>query len=364
MSQTKLVKLTPERAQTIQDAYREHLASGLSTDAADFKAAQAAIARLYGRTGRKAPYFVRLDSPFAVELYIDLYCRTFPTAQNQLRDQLRDQLWGQLRDQLRGQLRSQLQDQLRDQLWDQLRDQENRYMGTWFWGSMDMALWGWLDGGRRVGVVYPPALNSALDDHLTVCRSIGWWYPFEEFCVLTGRPELIARDDQGRLHSAAGPALRYRDGYALYAHHGVRVPGWIIEHPEEITPNKIDAEGNAETRRVMMEQYGVDRYLLSSGASIVHRDAVGLLYRKEIPDDEPIVMVRVLNSTPEPDGVMSRDEAIETFEGAAQAAVDAPANARFKEYMIRVPPGISTAHEAVAWTFGLKAEDYHPALET
>jgi hypothetical protein len=229
---------------------------------------------------------------------------------------------------------------------------------------MDMYLWGWADGGRRVGVIYPPELNAALDDHLAISRSIGWWYPFDEFCVLTGRPDVIGRDDRNRLHSTQGPALHYRDGYALYAVHGVRVPMDVVEHPESITVERISKEANAEVRRVMIEQYGVSRYLLDSGAQVQHRDVAGILYRKPLPDDEDLVMVRVLNSTPEPDGVMSREEAIATFGDAAKAAINAPEGARFKEYMIRVPPTIRTAHEAVAWTFGLDAETYHPAIES
>ena len=225
-------------------------------------------------------------------------------------------------------------------------------------------MWGYYDGGRRVGAIYPPTLNAALDDHLAISRSIGWWYPFDEFCVLTGRPDVIARDERGRLHSDNGPALHYRDGYALYAIHGVRVPMDVIEHPESVTVTRIENESNSEVRRVMIERYGASRYLLDAGAAIQHRDATGILYRKPLPGDEDIVMVRVLNSTPEPDGVISRDEAIAIFGDAAKSAVDAPACARFKEYMIRVPPTMRTAHEAVAWTFGLAAEDYHPAIES
>ena len=354
------LELTAARSEEIQRVYREYRDVGLSTERADFEAAQTAITRLYERIGRKCPYFVRLDSPLAAELYIDLYCRTFPMAQklskDQLRGQLVEQLWGQLGGQLWGQLRG----QLRDQLWDQ----SLRYMGTRFSGAWDSYLWAWGDGGRRIGAVYPPALNAALDDHIAVSRSIGWWYPFDEFCVLTGRPDVVALDDRARLHSIAGPALRYRDGYALHAVHGVRVPAWIIERKEKITTTKIDAETNAEIRRVMVEQYGQDKYLLDSGATLVQRDQAGILYRKELPGDEPIVMVRVLNSTPEPDGVMSREEAVETFGGAARAAIDAPEGSRFKQYMIRVPPTVCTAHEAVAWTFGLEAETYHPAVES
>jgi hypothetical protein len=50
-------------------------------------------------------------------------------------------------------------------------------------------------------------------------------------------------------------------------------------------------------------------------------------------------MVRVLNSTDEADGSK-------------------------KPYWLRVDPSLTTARAAVAWTFGLTAEQYAPAVET
>ena len=50
-------------------------------------------------------------------------------------------------------------------------------------------------------------------------------------------------------------------------------------------------------------------------------------------------MVEVINSSPEPDG-------------------------EFKHYWLRVPPNITKAREAVAWTFGMSAAKYQPAIET
>ena len=35
-----------------------------------------------------------------------------------------------------------------------------------------------------------------------------------------------------------------------------------------------------------------------------------------------------------------------------------------RQYFLRVPPTIQTAAEAVAWTFQIAVEDYHPAQET
>jgi hypothetical protein len=71
----------------------------------------------------------------------------------------------------------------------------------------------------------------------------------------------------------------------------------------------------------------------------VQKDDWGKLYQQQLPGDEPLCMVKVLNATPEPDGT-------------------------FKEYWLRVPPTMRTAHQAVAWTFSAEAQDYRPAVET
>ena len=132
----------------------------------------------------------------------------------------------------------------------------------------------------------------------------------------------------------------YPDGWKIYAVHGVRVPGAIIDDPRTITVQSIEAQQNAEIRRVMLGLFGEVRYLQVSGANRVQGDECGDLYRKEVPSDEPLVMVRLVNSTPEPDGER-------------------------KIYWLRVPPDVQTAREAVAWTFGIeRPETYAPLIET
>jgi len=96
---------------------------------------------------------------------------------------------------------------------------------------------------------------------------------------------------------------------------------------------------NAEVRRVMIERYGTARYLLDSGAQAIHTDDYGTLYRKSRPDDSDLVMVKVVNATPEPDG-------------------------SFKDYFLRVPPEMATARQAVAWTFAKDHAEYAPEVET
>jgi hypothetical protein len=98
-------------------------------------------------------------------------------------------------------------------------------------------------------------------------------------------------------------------------------------------------EENAEVRRIMIERYGQARYLVDSEAKVIHSDDFGTLYRTEIAHDEPLVMVKVVNSTPESDG-------------------------SFKDYFLRVPPEMERAKQAVAWTFAKQEAEYGPCFET
>ncbi|WP_435856927.1 DUF6745 domain-containing protein [Streptomyces longwoodensis] len=181
--------------------------------------------------------------------------------------------------------------------------------------------------------------EGSLDGLAEVCRTAGWWWPYREVAVLCERPVALHRDEAGRLDRGDGPALAYPDGFALYAWRGMPVPAAFLEELRTLTPQRIRDEENAELRRVMLEFYGYERYLADSGARPLHTDETGTLWRIDLVGDEPVVMVEVLNFTPEPDG--SR-----------------------RTYWLRVPPTTRTAREGVAWTFGLDASVYAPLTQT
>ncbi|OCC13701.1 DUF6745 domain-containing protein [Streptomyces sp. PTY087I2] len=172
-----------------------------------------------------------------------------------------------------------------------------------------------------------------------VARNAGWWWPYEHAVVITERPDVLHRDEAGRLDHGEGPALAYGDGFALHAWRGMPVPAAFLDELSALTPERIRAEENAELRRVMLECYGYDRYLTESGAEPVHRDETGILWRIALDGDEDVVMVEVVNSTPEPDGT-------------------------YRTYWLRVPPATRTAKDGVAWTFGLEGAAYAPVRQT
>jgi len=172
-----------------------------------------------------------------------------------------------------------------------------------------------------------------------VAQSCGWWWAYDTIAILTERPRRLALDDRGRLHADSDWAILYPDGFGYCLVHGVEVPEHVVLEPSKITVKEIETEQNVEVRRVMMEKYGQSRFLLDSGAKEIHKDDWGILYSKEVPEDEPLVMVKVVNSTPEPDG-------------------------SHKDYFIRVPPDTTTARAGVSWTFAQEADKYHPEVET
>jgi hypothetical protein len=172
-----------------------------------------------------------------------------------------------------------------------------------------------------------------------VAAEAGWWWPYEDLVIVSERPLELHRDELGRLHRGDGPALAFPGGFELHAWRGMPMPAGFTASLAALSPEQIAREQNAELRRVMLECYGFDRYLADTGATPLGRDDAGVLWRIDLPGDEPVVMVEVVNATAEPDGTR-------------------------RTYWLRVPPQTRTAREGVAWTFGLTAGEYQPMTQT
>lgn len=169
---------------------------------------------------------------------------------------------------------------------------------------------------------------------------IGWTLFFDKMAIVCRKPKVYFEHPHSEikagtisvLHRMDGPAIDFGPGDKLnvYAINGVIVQDYVVDNPEKITVDDIEKESNAEVRRVKVNQYGQSRYIQDSGAKVISTDDFGVLYRKELKDDEPLMMVKVVNSTQEPDGT-------------------------FKDYFIRVDPnaygGLKTARAAVASTW-------------
>jgi hypothetical protein len=168
---------------------------------------------------------------------------------------------------------------------------------------------------------------------LQVAANAGWLQPHARTCWLAERPHLLCADANERLHHADGPALRYRDGFSVWAWRGVEVPRWMIEQPDSITLQAIDHATNVEIRRCMIEIMTPRRYVEQGGAARFAEDATGILWRKTWLASDAWAAVEVINATPEPDGTR-------------------------KHFFLQVPANLRTAREAVAWTYGMEPKAY------
>jgi hypothetical protein len=186
---------------------------------------------------------------------------------------------------------------------------------------------------------FPPDVTRKLDNWLNLFKAAPWYSFYENVCFVVQYPQTVTVDIQFRPSNTSGPAIVFADGFRSYALDGIAAPRKFIESPELLTPTDIESVANVTLRRRMIESYGVAKFLADADAILVESDKYGKLYRKELPGDEDLAMVAVINTTMEPDGT-------------------------YKEYFLRVPPTMQTALEAVAWTFGMTAEEYAPSVES
>lgn len=79
-------------------------------------------------------------------------------------------------------------------------------------------------------------------------REGGFRVMHPEFCIVSDFPERIVIDEQNLPHCETGPSHRWRDGWALYHWHGVRVPAHWIEDRANLDPNEVIRAENVEQR--------------------------------------------------------------------------------------------------------------------
>ena len=175
---------------------------------------------------------------------------------------------------------------------------------------------------------------AMLYDIQTLRDFAGWVMPYENICFVSERPEYVKLDENQRLHSEAGPAIRYSDGFEIYAWHGTQFPKeWI-----KTKPSASDALywHNIEQRRVACEMVGWDKILNQLDAVTIDKNddpEIGELLCVDIPGIGKEKFLRVHCGTG-------------------------------RQFALPVPPIMKTALQANAWTWGLSPQQYKPEVRT
>ncbi len=358
----KIESLTAE--QTAQLAvYRDKwIGIGLSCEPLDVERAKDAVNRAYMAAGLKPPArFIICDSPLTGGLA-------------SVRASVRASVWASVRasvwDSVWASVRASVGASVGASVWASVRASVGASVGASVrasvWASVGASVRasGWASvrasGRASVNGSHDAHWLSIFDFYLSVlglteverlrplidlAQCCGWWIPYKDVCILQHRHSELHRDDQGRLHNPGGMAVAYPDGWGLYAWHGLTVPESIIMQPP--TASAVLGEANAEYKRVLIERMGAEALMAEIGAIVVSEDAFGRLWRADIGDSDPYLTVEVVNGTSNPDGTPKVYWLTVPY---------------LNELRGRVP--MATAQEAVAWSYGLRPEEYAPAIRT
>lgn len=151
-------------------------------------------------------------------------------------------------------------------------------------------------------------------------RNSGFVYLLKDIAFICDRPSVINTDLKGRPHSEDRPAILYRDGFSIYAWHGMAVEEKYALNPDTIILDDILNEYNSTKRYTLIELYGRERFL--SHCELLQSDDWGNLYRYE-----DFHFAKMVNPEREPEGA-------------------------YLDYIFQVEPEVKTAREAVQNTFG------------
>lgn len=184
------------------------------------------------------------------------------------------------------------------------------------------------------------ALMAAAEPLVEACEAGAFAHALlDDEIVVVAAPSISC--DGRHLHNANGPALGW-SRTKLFAWKGVPLPERLVVRPETVTRGMIWAMPDATARATLVDLYahthGHEACMRDLGGVVEHEDTTGRLWRLPVAplgahEDDDIKTVEVVNGTAEPDG--SR-----------------------RTHWLRVPPDMQTAQQAVAWTYGLKSEDY------
>ena len=162
--------------------------------------------------------------------------------------------------------------------------------------------------------------------HYEQAAHLGPRFMAPDFWIVSELPEHVMRDPENRPHAEKGPAIKWRDGWALYYWHGVKVPAAWIEHPEALDAQTALNWPNVEQRRAAAEIIGWGRVLSALSARVIDTDQdpqIGELLEADLPDAPKQKFLRVKCGTG-------------------------------RNFCLPVAPHLKTALAANAWTFSFE----------
>lgn len=343
-------ELTQEQIDAMPGWRDQWIEKGLSTAPTDVDRCRNAIEKAYRLIDKSMPEMLHFQSPYSMTTgsVLYLYYAELLKSKRDLQEALeliqtdkysvlkendQPEVQQKIIEQVSGMFRANAKN-ISDEDWEKLKifvwnesseyfkdAQQNEWLGSAYVSYAAFILYfrdvvGWDDPILDNFTVYEDLVESC-----------GWCWWHEDVVAISDRPKYIKMDDENRLHSEAGPAIEYPDGYSVYAWHGTVIPRNWLEG--ELTAEIALTHENIEQRRAACEILGWDNILNNLNAKVIDQDEdpqVGSLLEVDIPDIGREKFLRVLCGTG-------------------------------RQFALPVPPEMTTALQANAWTFGIDEGD-------
>jgi hypothetical protein len=263
-------ELTPQQELDVAIYVRKYTDIGTNTDETD-RTVTTEIDQFYKWMGKEAPYYIWVDNPYEARVVLTAMSsgKDFPNLDFEIDGK---------------QLIS------RRVIEDVAKKLEKIENFDYIMGNLNTYWISYLNYGREsLGIQYDYGKfdPTILDVWTSLIKKTGYFYAMDKYCVVCNRPQVLHFDENRELHCQDGPAVKFRRGdeCTIYAIHGVNVPENIILNPSAITVEDVNNQENAEIRRIMIDQMGTERYLLETGAVVIHKDTTFTDYvgGKQVP---------------------------------------------------------------------------------
>lgn len=226
MSENKEViqDLTPEQESKLENYYEKWLEIGLqarSTTAKDRSESEQALKDLYKQEGLKEPSFIWVKSPIAaVKKCLEM------------------------------------------------GDKKDGLVGSAGYGSHDANWLGFYEFMmNEIGLIEE---CKDLIPKMTLAKHCGWYWPYENVCIISEVPTDLHVNENGDLHNFNGPALSYSDGESLYFFNGIKVTEELAKKKEsKFTKQDIIGEENADICREVCKKLGQKRVEKLLGSTLI-----------------------------------------------------------------------------------------------
>ena len=320
-----LEKLTPEQEKLIpiiRDNWINRAFSGKDLTIPEIRDG---INWMYQKSRKKPPMIFVCDSPFSSQILANVLKKSdllkrIRKITDTIPQALRNSVGESVRDSVRDSVGASVGASVRDSK----LDHETVY------DAMDWDA-GWMAFYDFFGII--GILKDAEFDKYRELIFSGIWNMilFENVCIVSKLPKSVLKDDRDRLHSVSGAAVTFRDGFSVYAIHGVRFDEKLFNDvsKRKLAPNKLLQLQNTDQRFVAINHYGFEKLIDDLDKTLLDEGRFGnKLYSISFND----VILKAL-VYPDIDGNGKR--------------------------VSFVPPELEKADESMAWKHNCTIEEYY-----